>query len=99
MNGVDYSASIMVHIIHATFCTCALIRKNEPWRGCSDEETFTDNEGTGKRRKKDKKWPYMLKNLPIIPTGTSQNLSLLFLKYHLLFPNYSALTVSNNSYS
>ena len=45
----------MVHIIHATFCTCALIRKNEPWRGCSDKETFTDNEGTGKRRKKDKK--------------------------------------------
>ena len=46
MNGVEYSASIMVHIIHATFCTCTLIRKNEPWRGCSDEETFTDNEGT-----------------------------------------------------
>ena len=32
MNGVDYSASIMVRIVHATFCTCAFIRKNEIWR-------------------------------------------------------------------
>ena len=32
MNGVDYSASIMVRIVHATFCTCALIRKNETRR-------------------------------------------------------------------
>ena len=29
---VDYSSSIMVHIVYATFCTCALIRKNETWR-------------------------------------------------------------------
>ena len=37
--------------------------------------------------------PNMLKNLPIIPSRTSQNVSLYSLKYHLLFPNYSALIV------
>ena len=39
----------MVHIIHAMFCTCALIRENELWRGCSDEESFIDSEGRGRK--------------------------------------------------
>ena len=69
MNGVEYSASIMVHIVHATFCICALIKMNHKYlyilfiiidgnietNGCSDEEIFIGNKGTGKRRKKDKK--------------------------------------------
>ena len=55
MNGVDYSASIMVHIVHATFCTCALIKKmkheerlqqrRDLYRQRRDRETEEERQG------------------------------------------------------